>query len=308
MKVAVTDCDFSDQSVERGVLGPEVEVVAAESGDPDQIVEAGADADGLLVQYAIIDESLMRRLPRLKVIVRYGIGLDNVDVAAANDLGIEVSNVPDYCVDEVAEHALAMILQVSRRLVAYSHGAADGWTAAGVTTPSRLRDQTVGIVGMGRMGRRLARFTDSLGFGVAYHDPYVTDLEGWGASIPIPELADRADHLSLHVPLTQDTKGMVDRELLRRLGPSGHLINTGRGGLVDESSLLEALEGGELGWASLDVLATEPPTGVSTELLQHPRTLVTPHVAYLSAASLAALPRRAAEIMRDMLLSARPAN
>lgn len=301
MKVVVTDCDFSDLTTERRILGPDIEVVAAPLPSADQLAEIATDADGLLVQYMNIDDDLLARLPNLRAIVRYGIGLDNIDVAAADRRGIRVRNVPDYCIEEVAEHALASILQVSRRLVSFSEAAASGWNPTGVPIPKRLRDQVVGIVGMGRIGQRLATLAASLGSTVICHDPYAGHLPRWGPSLPLEEVATRADHLSLHLPLNEETSRIVGSDILERLGPEGHLVNTSRGGLVDEEALLKALDTGALGWASLDVLQTEPPTGTSAQVVNHPRVLVTPHVAYLSKASLEALPRRAAETMVRLL-------
>jgi D-3-phosphoglycerate dehydrogenase len=211
--------------------------------------------------------------------------------------------VDDYCLNEVADHAAATIYAHNRRLAVASRQIAAGeWSASSVPAPLPPGKDPVGVAGFGRIGRETAKRLLALGFPVHVWDPYIGDT---GPDVvrhdTLGELSSAVNHLTLHIPLTDESRGVVGRDVLAALGPGGHLVNTARGGLVDETALSAALADGTLGFASLDVLATEPPTGLSTEIAAHPRVLVTPHLAYLSTDSLPSLRSRAAEILRDLL-------
>lgn len=307
INVVITDSNLGDGSDEKEVLGGDFEVVVDNVLTEEGVLETAAEAEGILVQWAPITERVLRGLPRLRAVVRYGIGIENVDVAAAKDLGIAVSNVDDYCLVEVAEHAMACVFAHHRRLtVAARSLSVNGWTTSGIDSPIPTTEDPVGIAGFGRIGREVARRATALGFPVHVWDPYVTEVPaGLRQHQTLEDLAAAVNHLTLHMPSTLATKGLVDRRVLGALGPRGHLVNTARGALVVEQDLLAALDAGELAFASLDVLVSEPPEGVSAQLAAHPRALVTPHVAYLSTSSLPALRRRAAEILRDLLTKGR---
>jgi D-3-phosphoglycerate dehydrogenase len=302
--IVITDTNLGDGSDERAVLGEDFEVrfhddVLTEDG----VIEVAGGAEGLLVQWAPITARVLDGLPSVRAIVRYGIGLDNIDLEAAAQRGVTVSNVDDYCLAEVADHAAAAIYAHNRRLtVASRRVAGSGWGLAGVPVPLPPGEDPVGVAGFGRIGRETARRLHALGFAVHVWDPFVDDT---GPEVvrheTLIELATAVNHLTLHIPLSAETKRMVDDSVLAALGAGGHLVNTARGGLVDEEALRAALDSGRLGFASLDVLATEPPTGPSVELAAHPQVLVTPHLAYLSTASLPSLRIRAAERLRDLL-------
>jgi D-3-phosphoglycerate dehydrogenase len=306
-KVVITDTNLGDGSHERAVLGEGYQVTKYDAATEEEVLAAGAGAAALLVQWAPITRRVLAGLlPSLRVVVRYGIGLDNIDLEAAEELGVVVGNVDDYCLAEVADHAAASIYAHNRRLTASSRAYAEsGWTAQGIAQPLPPGNDPVGIAGYGRIGRGVANRVSVLGFPVHIWDPYLTEVPNGVTVWPtLAELACGVRHLSLHMPLTQGSRGLVDRDVLAALGAEGHLINTARGGLVDERALLAALDSGELGFASLDVLGTEPPLGPSEELAAHPRVLVTPHIAYLSARSLPALRRGAAEKVRHLLNAA----
>jgi D-3-phosphoglycerate dehydrogenase len=305
--VVITDSNFGDDNVERTVLGDRTELRFATAKTGEQVITAAADAVGLLVQWAPITDNVVSSLPRLKYIVRYGIGLDNIDLVAARRRGIEVRNVDDYCIDEVAAHAAAMILSRSRRLALYDAQVKSGsWLPDEVENPRQLVEDPVGLVGYGRIGRSVARALVGIGYPVAFWDPYVdsTTEQGPAGVSRVDDLADLARsvrHLSLHLPATDQTAGMVDGPILRSLGPDGHLVNTSRGALVDETDLLSCLNAGTLGWASLDVLRTEPPQGVSAQLAYHNRVTVSPHVAYRSTRSTDRLRHQAASTMLKLV-------
>ncbi len=244
-------------------------------------------------------------LPRLRAIVRYGVGLDNIDLEAADERGLIVRNVANYCIDEVADHALAFIVSANRRLGWFDRSVKRGeWAAASSPTPLAPRSDPVGLAGYGRIGRALGLRLRALGFPVLVWDPLATGkIEGATRVETLIELAARSNHLSLHIPLSAATQSLVDGPVLSALGPLGHLVNTARGGLVDERSLLAALQDERLGWASLDVLGSEPPRGTALELIRHSRVSGTPHVAYLSTDSPSRLRRLAAQALRDALAS-----
>lgn len=301
--VYITDSNLGDGSHERDELGTEFDVTMLGVRTEREVLEQAADAEGLLVQWAPVTAAVLDGLPRLRAVVRYGIGLDNIDVAAAADRGIMISNVDDYCIDEVADHAIASIVSHNRRLAIADRAVRAGqWDAGAVDPPQPVDSDPVGVAGFGRIGRAVAARASILGFPVVVWDPYLGDAPEDVEVVPhIEELAARCRHLTLHVPATAETAGLMNREVLRQLGPHGHLVNTSRGSLVDEDALLDALDAGDLGFASLDVLSTEPPTGTANRLTVHPRTLVTPHLAYLSTRSLPTLRIRAAQRLADLL-------
>lgn len=302
LRVLITDTDLGDGSIERSVLaGHAVDLL--QSREAGEIIDAGEEADGLLVQWAEISADVMDHLPRLRSIVRYGIGVDNVDLEAAKARNICVSNVPDYCIEEVAHHTVALVTTKARGLMDYGRLTKAGqWTVSATPIPKPPSLDPVGFLGMGRIGTSAAVKLRAVGHPVFAWDPFKTDWPEWVAVVSSPaELASLVNHLSLHLPHTSETDRMVDASVLLALGPEGHLVNTSRGGLLDERALLEALTDRTLGYASLDVFRTEPPTGVGAELVAHPRVLATPHAAYLSTESKTTLQRRAAEIMRDSL-------
>ncbi|WP_456695875.1 NAD(P)-dependent oxidoreductase [Aeromicrobium sp. P5_D10] len=301
--IVITDTNLGDGSHERAVLEPEFAVTVCEVLTEDAVLEAAADADGILVQWAPMTERVLAGLPRLRAVVRYGIGLDNIDLEAAKRHGVTVRNVDDYCLDEVADHAAAAIYAQNRQLVPSARNyVSAGWTTAGIAKPFPPSQDPVGVVGLGRIGRSLASRVAALGFPVHAWDPYVQDApDGITLWPTLVELAEASNHLSLHIPSTAETAGVVDAEVLAALGPQGHLVNTARGTLVDEPALLAALDNGDLGFASLDVLSSEPPVDIAAQLADHPRVLVTPHTAYLSTESLPQLRLRAAQILQEIL-------
>jgi D-3-phosphoglycerate dehydrogenase / 2-oxoglutarate reductase len=303
--VVITDSDFGDHSIESEVLEPRFELRHAAATSTAEVIEAAADADALMVQWRRIGSEVLDRLPRLKAVIRYGTGLDNIDVAAARARGVIVRNVDDYCIEEVAEHAAAAIAAARRRLLLYSNAVKEGHCSPDVApAPLRPANDPTGIVGYGRIGRRLGEKLASAGHPVIVHDPYSSAAiadDGHEEAANLVQLASKVNHLSLHLPLTAETAGIVDTTILNQLGPSGHLVNHARGSLVDEQALLLWLEASPSATASLDVFVNEPPTGKSLELVKHPRVLASPHIAYLSTASLPELRRKAAQHVIDAL-------
>jgi len=247
-------------------------------------------------------------MTRCRIIARYGIGVDNVDLGAATAKGIVVTNVPDYCVDEVSDHALALLLACARRIPGLAGRVRSGrWDARDAAPMHRLRGQTLGLVGFGKIPRRLADKARALGLEVIAFDPYVAgdEMEARGVQkTSLPGLLARCDFVSVHAPLAPETQGMIAEAELRAMKRSAYLINTARGPLVLESALLRALEEEWIAGAALDVLQHEPPAA-DHPLQRFANVILTPHVAFYSEESVQELQRKAAEeVVRA--LSGRP--
>jgi D-3-phosphoglycerate dehydrogenase / 2-oxoglutarate reductase len=295
VKVVVTATDFADADVERTILeGAGHEVVVADVQTADELVDVAADAEALLVQFATIDDATLSRLPVLQFISRYGVGVDNIDLEAAAAQDVLVANVPVYGGDEVALHATSMILGLVRHLRGFDRAVRSGrWDYRETGPVSATSDLTLGVFGLGRIGRTVAERA-GVWFGQTIaHDPHVED-GGNVELVEVDDLFERADVVSVHVPLTAATAGSVDRRRLRLLGPSGYLVNTARGAVVRLDDLLAALDAREVRGAALDVQPVEPPPA-GHPVLTHPRLLLTPHVAWYSEAAETDLRGQAAE-------------
>jgi D-3-phosphoglycerate dehydrogenase / 2-oxoglutarate reductase len=244
-----------------------------------------------------------------RIIARYGIGVDTIDVAAATERGILVTNVPDYCIDEVSDHALALILGLTRRILRLDRAVrSGGWNVGDASPMHRLRGQRLGLVGFGRIARALATKAEAVGFVVLATDPYVDD-EAIAAAGVVPRQLDvllsEADIVSIHAPLTAQSRHLIDAKAIARMRQGAFLVNTSRGALVDTDALRGALVDGRLGGVGLDVLESEPPDA-GDPLLQHPDAIVTPHAAFASEQSVLELRRKATEQVVAALAGQRP--
>lgn len=280
-KVVVTDQVFPDVDVERALLAEIDASLEVADGSLDDALARGRDADALLNTYLPLDADVFAQLERCRIVARYGIGVDNVDLTAAQQAGVVVTNVPDYCVEEVATHALAMLLALLRRLPqgdAKVRGG--GWGLDGLRPMTRLTEVTVGLVGFGRIARRLAESLRVLGCRLAVHDPFLEPSEGLPPLMSLEELLRTADAVSLHAPLTPDTKGIINADALALMPEHAVLVNTSRGPLVVLDDLVTALRDGRLRAAGLDVLPEEPPPPGALDGV--PNLLVTPHTAFYS--------------------------
>jgi D-3-phosphoglycerate dehydrogenase / 2-oxoglutarate reductase len=299
--VLITDCDHPDVELERAVFAAAgLEVRLAQCRTEEDVLAAGPGAVALLVQYAPVSAGVLDGLPSCRVVGRYGAGLDSVDVGAARARGVDVVYVPDYAIGEVSDHAIALTLALCRRIVAYSGSVRSGrWEMRSGGPVHRLSALRLGVIGLGRIGRETARKAAALGFDVVGHDVVPPDAP------PVPlvsldELLRTSDVVTLHLPLTAATRHLIDAARLARMRPSAVLVNTSRGGLVDQAALAEAILGGRLAGAALDVLEREPPDAADP-LLACEQVIITPHVAFYSEESLAELKRRAAENIVEAL-------
>ena len=300
MKVAVTDYTFDSLDTETAVLAPlGCTVVGRRCKTPEELKELVSDADAVLTQFAPVNAAVIGAMKQARVIVRYGIGVDNVDLEAARARGVPVCNVPDYCTDEVADHTLALVLALTRQAVAIcTHVRSGKWSLpVALESMHALKALTVGVVGFGRIGREVVQRLRAFKCGLIAFDPVVpaAEVEQAGCTFAgLDELLRVADIVTLHCPSTAATRGMIDRAALAKMKPGTLLINVARGNLVDTPALIEALRSGRLGGAALDVCDPEP-VPADSPLLGMGNVLLTPHVASASAPAVLALRTQAAQ-------------
>jgi D-3-phosphoglycerate dehydrogenase len=304
-KVVVSDQVFPSVDIERDLLsGIEADLVVA-SGDVDDVLEVAADADAILNTYLPWSAGSITRLGKCQIIARYGIGFDNVDLAAARDAGIVVTNVPDYSVEEVATHALALILASLRKVLPADASVREGqWSVDNFRPIHRLSTLTVGLVGFGRIARRIATPLQALGADIIAHDPYLEPGPDMPPLLSLDAVLRQADIISLHVPLTEETRGLIGEDTLGVVKEGAILVNTSRGPLVDLDSLSNALETGRLSAAALDVFDIEPVDPGRLEGI--PNLIATPHMAYYSEEALQESQRKAATQVIKVLTGREP--
>ena len=309
MKVLVTDAEYTALDIEADLLTDAGhQMVTASCRTPADVIEAARGADALLVQYAPITAEVLQALPQLRLVSRYGVGVDGVDTTAASERGVWVCNVPDYGTEEVALHAVGMLLALMRNLPGHDReiraGRWDYHLGGPLRRPSSL---TLGVVGLGRIGSITAERAGPWFGQVVGCDPYLPD-DAWPDGVrrlDLPDLFACSSAVTLHLPLTDATRGLVGADLLGRMPPGSYLVNTARGGLVDLDAVVDALEAGQLAGVALDVLPEEPPPK-GHPLLTHPRALITPHVAWYSTDAEIELRRKAAQNIVDWARSGRP--
>jgi D-3-phosphoglycerate dehydrogenase len=305
--VAVTDYSFPDLTVEAAILEPlGCDLVAwKERRPPAELVQLVTRADAVITQFAQVDASVIQAMTAARVIVRYGIGVDNVDLEAARARGIPVCNVPDYCIDEVADHTLAFILAATRQVEANALHVRQGkWTLATPLDQMRtLRDLTVGIVGFGRIGREVAARLLAFKCRVVVHDPIIpaAQIESTGCvPVALAELLARSDVITLHCPSNAQTRGLINREALQRTKRGVILVNLARGDLIDPAALTDALTSGQVGAAALDVFAPEP-IPADHPILKMGNVILAPHIASASVPAARKLRTTVAETVAKAL-------
>lgn len=303
-KVVITDHELPDLDIERDLAAEHgAEIVEAQAETPAEVIDAAEGADGLVVTYAPITDEVFEALDDLSVVARLGIGVDNVDIESATEHDVAVTNVPDYCKDEVPEHALALIMACERRIRSFDAAIRSGtWDWKEGKPMHRLRGQTLGLAGFGMIPRSLVEKTRALGFEYVGYDPYVSEEEFDESGVEkasFEEMLDRADIVSIHTPLTEETRDLFDADAFARMSENATLVNTARGGIVDTDALAEALQSGEIGAAGLDVLPEEPPE--DTPLKDCENAVLTPHTAFYSEESIDVLRRSATESVFDVL-------
>ncbi len=317
-KVYVSDYDYPDLSIEKSVLEPiGAEVIGLQCKTGEGLAEMAADADAILQQYAKIPRETIEQLKQCKAICRYGIGVDIVDVQAAYDNGMVVTNVPDYCLDEVADHTIALALMLIRRIPMYARAAREGhwhWSVSGGKVFG-MRDATWGLIGFGRIARNITRKLLPFGFDVIAYDPYVSRsfMHTYGVQKvgELDELLLAADVVNVMTPYTEETHHIIDRAALKKMKAHAVLINCARGKCVDNQALYWALTSGVIAAAGLDDTEEEPAkqdswSPADNPLFQLDNCFITPHVAYVSERSLQECRYVAAENAKAVLLGESP--
>ena len=309
-RVLFSDYEYPDLDLERKLFeGAGTELVAAQCRTESDVIEAAAGCAGILLQYAPITERVLAALPQLGIVSRIGVGVDTVDTAACARHGVWVANSPDYGVGEVATHALALVLALIRNVVAYNRDIRAGqWHYVSSGKLKRAGEMTLGIVGLGRIGKRMAHVSRNVVRRVLACDPYLIDGD-------FPAYVERAadlaglfaasDVVSVHAPLSDETRGMIDADVLGRMRPGSYIVNTARGAIVDIDDLLAALDSGILAGVGLDVLPVEP-IPAESPLLGHPKVILTPHAAFFSVQAEIELRRKAAQNIVTWLKAGRP--
>ncbi len=307
--VIVADCDHQSIDIERAVLGemsPDLPWLNCRT--EDEIIAQCSSAEGLIIMYAPMTRRVLEQLEHCKIIARYGVGVDTIDLKAAADLGIIVSNVPDYGTHEVSDHALAMMLCLTRK-ISYANSLVKSgkWDFRLMHPVHRHQVQTMGILGIGRIGGAMAHKTHALGMKVIAHDPYVSpeSVPDYVTLVSFDELLAQSDVLSVHCPLSESTRYILNEQKLGLMKPSAYLINTARGSIVDEAALDKMLAEERLAGAAMDVFSVEPGSP-SHPLFRHENFLCTPHMAWHSEESAKELKRKAAEEVRRVLLGEKP--
>jgi D-3-phosphoglycerate dehydrogenase len=304
--VVVTDQVFPGVETETRLLAGIGAQLLIADGTAAGVAAVAAGADALLNTYLPVTDELLAGVPGCRIVARYGIGVDNVDLAAAQRRGVVVTNVPDYSVEEVAVHTLGLLLSLVRRLPdAARLVAGGGWGLDGLRPIRRMSGLRVGLVGFGRIARLLASYLAAIGCQVVVHDPFVTAGDGIPPLVPLAELLAECDAVSLHAPLTPQTRGLIGAAELAAMKPGAVLVNTARGPLVDVDALIAALRAGQIRAAALDVLDAEPPPPgrIPDDL---PNLLVTPHMAYYSEESIAESQRKAVTQIIKVLTGGEP--
>ncbi|HEY3395943.1 MAG TPA: C-terminal binding protein [Lacipirellulaceae bacterium] len=308
-RVLLTDYAWPDLDIERKILAEyDAELVVAPDRELPTLIKLAAGADAIMTNWSDVPRELIDAAANCRIIARLGIGLDNIDVRQATRRGIPVTNVPDYCLIEVAEHTMALLLALARKIGVFHDNARAGRYDLSAGLPlRRIEGQTLGIVGLGQIGRRVAAKAQAFGMRILATNRSRRDPLPGAVWANLNELLSQSDFVSLHVPLNDETRGMIGAAELALMKPSAFLINTARGGLVDHRALAAALADGNLAAAALDVQDREPPD-LSQPPYNDPRVIVTPHAAFYSSESVEELRRRVAHQVGARLTGGRPEN
>jgi D-3-phosphoglycerate dehydrogenase / 2-oxoglutarate reductase len=305
-RVLITDHAWPSLDIERGILGDlGAEIAVAETASEGELTTLARDADAILTNWAKVPAAALDAAEHCLVVARYGVGVDNIPVARATELGILVTNVPDFCTEEVSDHAVALVLACARRVVQLARATSAGsWNLDLARGLPRLRGQRLGLIGFGGIPHALIPKARGFGLDVLVYTPRLERgrdaATGVEMTNDLAHLLSASDYVSLHAPASPETHGLIGEDQLRRMKPTAYLINTSRGALVDEAALFRALTEGWIAGAALDVMAAEPPPA-DHPLLALPNVIVTPHVGFYSETSVAELATRAAQSVADAL-------
>jgi D-3-phosphoglycerate dehydrogenase len=303
--IAVTDSVFPSLEPAKAALARlDPELRMSKSASADDILGVARDADAILVTYAKLTADLIGQLTRCKAIGRFGLGVDNIDLVAAKAKGIAVNYVPDDCIREVSDHAMALLLALIRKIPLSNKVVQAGrWEMPAVVPITRIEGTVLGLIGFGHIPRLLAPKAQAFGIKVQAFDPFAKPDVFRAArvdSVDLDTLLATSDYVSVHAPLTPQTRGLVNADAFGKMKPGAYLVNTARGPLVDEAALVAALDSGRLGGAALDVVTTEP-LAKDSPLLGRDNVIITPHTAFYSVEALAELQTKCASDVARLL-------
>jgi D-3-phosphoglycerate dehydrogenase len=306
-QVVITDCDhvsIEEEEEEFARIG--AELILAQVQKEGDLIRSCREADGLIIQYAILSRKVFENLPKCKVVSRYGVGVDSVDLGVATDLGIIVANVPDYCMDEVADQTVSMLLALIRKTVFFDKQVKAGlWDFRSGIPIHRIRGKTLGLIGCGKIGLEVARRISGFGVRVIAFDPYLSKAPGGIELKDFDSVLKESDVISVHCPLNDSTRHLIGEREFRKMEKRPIVVNTSRGPIIDEESLIRALEQDLISGAGLDVLEKEPP-GPEHPLLSKKNVVLSPHISFYSEESISELKRRTARNVADVLTAKWP--
>ena len=314
-KVLITDYVWPTTDPEETVLREEAdaEAVVAPDGSEETLISLAGDVDAIMTCFAQVTPNVLRAAPNCAAVGRFGVGVDNIAVDTATELGMAVTYVPDYCVDEVSDHVMALLLAFNRRIVLFDNSVKnEGWGSVPLTMRMmRLRGKTLGVIGFGRIGQAVAQKALAFGFRVLAYDPYMTAeqcaLRGARKVEDMDAVLRESDFVTLHSPLNEETRGLIGARELDMMKSEAFLINCARGPLIDESALYDALTGGGIAGAGLDVMEDNHPPS-DHPLLGLDNIIITPHVAFFSQEATLELEQRAAREVAYVLTGRMPDN
>jgi D-3-phosphoglycerate dehydrogenase len=307
-RILITDYAWDTLAIEQRIFEPlGAELLVAEAGAEDELLRLAPYADAIMTNWKRVSAATLDAAPNCITVARYGVGVDNIAVDHATELGILVSNVPDYCVEEVSDHTLALLLACARSVATFDRDMRHGdWNLTAGRPLFRLRGKTLGLIGYGNIARAVV--PKAMGFGLnilAYQRSRNLVGNGITLTTDLDRVLRESDYVSLHVPLNNETRGIVDAAFLRRMKPTAFLINTSRGAIIDEGALAQALHDNVIRGAALDVLTQEPPPA-DHPLLGLPNALITPHAAFNSVEAVEELQARTAQHVVDVLTGTLP--
>jgi len=307
-KVVLTDNIFPDLIMEREILA-KVDAELVEVTESANVGPECEDADAVINTYEQVPAEMIEKMQKCQIIIRNGIGVNTIDVDACNKKGIMVANVPTYCLDEVATHAITLMLASARKVTLLNDSVKSGvWDVKKATPVYSLQNKTLGLVGFGKIPRLVKEKSVPFGMNVIIYDPYVTAEQAAEAGVrkvEIDELIKESDFISIHCPLTPETRGMFDKAAFKNMKKTAYIINTARGPVINEPDLIEALQNGEIAGAGLDVLMSDK-VDKSNPLLAMENVIITPHAAWYSEESIVTRRRQTVESVVSVLEGGEP--
>jgi len=306
-KVVITDCDHPSVEIEKEILNEiDLEFLLAHCNTEDEVIKAAQDADGIINQYAPMTRRVIESLKKCKVIARYGVGVDNIDIEAATEYGIIVANVPDYCIDEVSTHAMALILACARGITLLDSKIREKkWDFTLAKPLFRTQGKTLGLFGLGRIAKMVAQKASGFGFRIIAYDPYVSKVNIGVKLVELSQLLSDSDFISIHTPLTDKTRHSFGESELKTMKKTAYLINTARGPIIDERNLYVALKERWIAGAALDVMEKEPPDWENL-LPKLDNLIITPHISFYSEESYVELKTKTAKAVLSVLKGGLP--